>query len=349
MGQRMIAPTGSESDSPAATPDAHGQSALASGHRVWSTAVGWLRRYGTVVLLLALIVIFALASPSFLTSRNLTGLLVTQAVVACVAFAALFPLIIGEFDLSLGYMVGFIAILGGYVGGHGGGTVSVFAPMIAAGLLIGLINGILTVKFQISSFISTLGTGIILSGLAQGLSNGEVLFTGIPDVMVTIGRQDFLGVPISIWLVLVIAAILLYVTEHTPFGRRLFAIGGSERVAFLAGIATRRLKVIAFVLAGLLVSIAATFELGAAGAANPTFGPEVLLPAYAAVFLGVTTYRPGYYNVVGTLVAIVILAVGFNGLSLLGVPFWVQPLFNGAVLLVAVLLARSEARHVRVS
>jgi ribose transport system permease protein len=117
----------------------------------------------------------------------------------------------------------------------------------------------------------------------------------------------------------------------------------------LAGIPTKRLRVLSFVIAGLLVGAAAIFELGSSGAANPTFGPEVLLPGYAAVFLGVTTYKPGYYNFVGTIVAIVVLAVGFNGLSLLGVPFWAQPLFNGGVLLVAVLLARSEARHVKVS
>lgn len=346
----MTAEPGSKADSLAQAPSPGPQpGAMAVGRRIGAVTIGFLRRFGTVTLLVVLIVVFSAASPSFLTARNLTGLLVTQAVVGCVAFAALFPLIVGEFDLSLGYMVGFIAVLGAYVGDQHWGTFQVFAIMLIAGLVIGLVNGILTVKFKISSFISTLGTGIILSGLAQGLSGGQVLFAGVPSVMVTIGRDNYLGVPISVWLVVVLAAVLLYTTEHTPFGRRLFAIGGSERVAFLAGIATQRLKVVAFLLAGLLVAIGAIFELGAAGAANPTFGPEVLLPAYAAVFLGVTTYKPGYYNVVGTVVAIVILAVGFNGLSLLGVPFWVQPLFNGAVLLVAVLLARSEARHVRVS
>lgn len=310
---------------------------------------GLARRFGTITLLILLIIYFTLASPSFMTVANINGLLTTQSVIACVAFAATFPLIVGEFDLSLGYMTGFITVLGGYVAGHGAPTWVIFAAMIVAGVVLGLINGILTVSFKISSFISTLGTGIILSGLAEGLSGGQVLFNGIPPIMTEIGRNNFLGMPISVWLVLVLACLLLYVTEHTPFGRRLFAIGGSERVAFLAGIPTKRLKILAFVIAGLLISVAAIFELGSSGAANPTFGPEVLLPGYAAVFLGVTTYKPGYYNFVGTVVAIIVLAVGFNGLSLLGVPFWAQPLFNGGVLLVAVLLARSEARHVKVS
>jgi ribose transport system permease protein len=311
--------------------------------------VSVLRKYGTVVLLGALILAFWLSSPSFLTSRNWSSLLVAQAVVGCVSFAAIFPLVVGEFDLSLGYMLGFVAVLGAYVGEHGGGTWSVLGIVVGAGLLLGLANGVLTVYFKISSFISTLGVGIVLSGIAQGLSGGQVQFSGVPSAFITIGRHKFWGMAISVWLLLLLGLILLYVTEYTPLGRRMYATGGSERVAFLAGIATRRIKVLAFVLAGLMISIGVVFQLGAAGAADPTFGPELLLPAYAAVFLGVTTYRPGYYNVVGTIVAILVLAVGFNGLSLLGVPFWVQPVFNGAVLLIAVLIARSEARHVRVA
>jgi ribose transport system permease protein len=107
-------------------------------------------------------------------------------------------------------------------------------------------------------------------------------------------------------------------------------------------------KLLAFAGAGLLVGIAAVFQLGQAGAASPGYGPELLLPAYAACFLGVSTYHPGYYNVPGALIAILLLGVGFNGLSIMGVPFWVQPVFNGAVLLVAVLTARAEARRVKV-
>lgn len=316
-----------------------------------------VRTYATVVLLIVLCVVFSFASPSFLTTQNWTNLLVTQSVIGCVAFAALFPLIVGEFDLSLGYMVGFITMLGAYVAsgagsynatGKSGSALAVVGVMLGTGLVVGLINGLLTVYFKISSFISTLGVGIFLSGLALALSGGQVLFAGIPNFVTTIGRDHVAGVAISVWLVVLLGAILLYVFEHTPLGRQWYAVGGSEKVSFLAGIHTKRLKVLAFVMAGLVVAIGAIFELGSAGAANPTFGPDLLLPAYAAAFLGVTTYRLGYYNVLGTIVAILVLAVGFNGLSLLGVPFWGQPLFNGAVLLVAVLVARAEARHVRV-
>jgi ribose transport system permease protein len=219
--------------------------------------------------------------------------------------------------------------------------------MLLTGIVCGVVNGVLTVKFEISSFIATLGTGILLSGFTFALSSGQVIFSGVPPIITYIGQERFLGLGITVWLTIIIALILLYLTEHTPLGRKLYATGGSERVAFLAGIRTGRLKILAFAISGLLVAIGAVFDLGQSGAANPGFGPDLLLPAYAAAFLGVTSYRPGYYNIPGTIIAILLLAVGFNGLNLLGAPFWVQPIFNGAVLIIAVVTARAEARHIK--
>jgi ribose transport system permease protein len=307
-----------------------------------------VNRYATVLLLGVLVVAFSLASDKFLTTQNWQNLLVAQGVVACVTLAAILPLVAGEFDLSLGYLIGVLAMLGAYLAKHGAGGAEVIAAIVAAGIAVGVVNGVLTVFFKISSFIATLGVGILLSGVTLGLSGGQVLFSGIPAAITNLGKGSFLGIATTVWLALGLAMLLLYVLEHTPFGRRLYAVGGSERVAFLAGVRTGWMKIAAFTAAGALVGVGAVFELGQSGAANPGFGPDLLLPAYAAAFLGVTTYRPGYYNVPGAIVAIVLLAVGFNGLNLLGAPFWVQPIFNGAVLLIAVITARAEARHVKV-
>jgi ribose transport system permease protein len=238
-------------------------------------------------------------------------------------------------------------MFGAFLGEEGFTAAIVIPGMLIAGALVGLVNGLLTVKLHISSFIATLGTGIVLSGVTLGISNGQVLFSGIPKLLTTIGQGRLLGLGVSVWLTLVLALIMFFVLEHTPFGRRLYAIGGSERVAFLAGVPTARMKITAFAVAGLLVGVGAIFALGQTGAGNPSFGPELLLPAYAAAFLSVTTYRPGYYNVPGIVVAIILLAVGFNGMNLLGAPFWAQPIFNGAVLLLAVVTARAESRQIR--
>jgi ribose transport system permease protein len=220
--------------------------------------------------------------------------------------------------------------------------------MVVGGMLIGLINGLLVVKWRISAFVATLGTGFILSALTEGISGGTLLFGGSYKILVNLADDKVAGIGISVLAALVIALIMLWLLEHVPLGRKWYAIGGSERVAFLAGVPTKRLRVLAFVAAGLLVSVAAIFQLGSAADADPTFGPQLLLPAYATVFVGVTTHRPGYYNVVGTVVGLLVLAVGFNGLTLLGVPVWVEPLFDGVILIAAVLLARAEARTIKV-
>jgi ribose transport system permease protein len=302
--------------------------------------------YGTAVLLLFLVVVFSILSTHFLTAANWQNLLIVQAVVSCIAFAALFPLVAGEFDLSLGTLLGFLTMVGAYLGGAGYDAWVVIPAMVIGGALAGLVNGLLVVYFKISSFIATLGTGILISGLTMGLSDGQVLFDGIPQFVLSVGQGHFFGLGFTVWLTAAMAAVIFYVLEHMPFGRKLYAIGGSERVAFLAGIRTGALKVVAFSIAGTLTGIGAVFALGQNGAANPGFGPELLLPAYAACFLGVTTYRPGYYNIPGSVIAILLMAIGFNGLNLLGAPFWVQPIFNGSVLIIAVICARAEGRHV---
>ena len=304
------------------------------------------KRYTTLLIVIALLGVFSLLSPQFFTSLNLKNLLVVQVTVCCMAFAAILPLIVGEFDLSLGYALGFIMMLGAFLGGFGFTAITIIPAMLVAGLCIGALNGLLRITFNISSFIATLGVGIVLSGVTQGMSGGSVLYAGIPPILAAIGQHEFLGLAISVWLTIGLAIVLVLVLEHTPFGRQLYAIGGSERVAFLAGIRLNLYKVLAFAGAGLLVSIAALFELGQSGGANPLFGPELLLPAYAAAFLGVTTYRPGYFNIPGAVIAIVLLAVGFNGLNLLGVPYWLQPIFNGVVLILAVITAAAEGRQI---
>lgn len=332
-------------------PTTHGEpggSSKAASSTLTRAVLAGSRSFGTVLILVALIVLFSITADSFLSLRNIQNVLIVQTITALMTFGVMFPLIVGEFDLSVGYMIGFLAVLGAFLGGHGYGALTVIPAMIVAGGLIGLVNGLLTQRVGISSFIATLGVGIVLQGLTQGASGGKVLFDGIPQAVTTLGGSYAGPLAISVWLALAFAIALYYLLEQTPLGRSWYAVGGSERVAFLAGLRTGRLKIAAFAISGLLVGVASVLALGQSGSANPGFGPDLLLPAYAAAFLGVTTYRAGRYNVVGSVVGILLLAVGFNGLSLLGVPFWVQPIFNGGVLLLAVIVARAEARKVKV-
>lgn len=306
------------------------------------------RSFGSVVLLIALFVVFSFTSSAFFTGQNIKSVLIVQTIVAALTLGVLFPLIVGEFDLSIGFSLGFMSMFGAWLAKDGLGLVPMLVLLAAMGLFVGFVNGVLVEYFHISSFIATLATGTILQGVTFGLSGGQVLATNIPHFISKLGSSYAGPLGLAVWVIIGLAIVVFYVLEHTPFGRSLYAIGGNERVAYLAGIHTKRAKIICFMLGSLFVALAAVFSLGQNGSASPTFGPDLLLPTYAAAFLAVTTYRPGYYNVIGSIVGILLLAYGFNGLSLWNTPSWVQPIFNGSVLIIAVLTARSEARKVRV-
>ena len=147
------------------------------------------------------------------------------------------PLVVGEFDVSVGYMLGALVMAGAFVAGLGAGTITVVLVMVGGGGLVGLLNGLLTVRARISSFIGTLGVGIILEGVTQGISNGEVLYEGIPKSIMAIGAGYVGGLAIAVWAAIAIAVMLFYVLEYTPLGRRWYAIGGSGEGRISGGLA----------------------------------------------------------------------------------------------------------------
>jgi ribose transport system permease protein len=302
-------------------------------------------RHSILLLIVVLFIVFSLAEPdTFPTSANLKGLAIGQAVSALLALSVLLVVVAGEFDLSVGYVLGFGAVLAARIGGSGTAGILTLVIALAAGVAIGLVSGTLVARFRVNSLIATLGVGLAVSGLSVGVSGGQTLSANIPGIFRDIARTRVIGLELAVWIVLAIGAVMYVVFVYTPLGRKLYATGGSERVARMVGIRTRALKVGVFAVAGLLAALAGSLQLGLSGAANPDFGSNLLLPAFAAVFLGSTTVRPGFFNVWGTLLAIALLAIGFSGLSLMGVPFWVEPVFDGVALVIGVLLSRSETR-----
>jgi ribose transport system permease protein len=303
---------------------------------------GILRHHVILLLVVALIIVFSYLEPrTFPTLANVHGIVLGQAVSALLALAVLLVVVTGEFDLSVGYILGFSAVLGAALTGVAGLPALVgFAASLFAGGLIGLFSGTLAARLGVNSLIATLGVGLAVSGLSVGVSGGQILSTNIPPFFKTMARTPLLGFGGAAWVVLVVAVVMYVVLTQTPVGRKLYATGGSEQVARLVGIRVSLLKTMAFVIAGVLAALAGSLQLGLSGAANPTFGANLLLPAFAAVFLGSTTVRPGFFNVWGTILAILLLAIGFSGLSLAGAPFWMEPVFDGIALIVGVLLSR---------
>lgn len=306
---------------------------------------GFLERYVVFAILAAAIAVFWVLAPStFGTAQNASTIIGQQTVGLLAALALLIPLVVGEYDMSVGYTAGFAGIVAAKVGAVAGGATAI-AVVVLAALIIGAVNGYLVVYRRINSLIVTLGVGFVISGLSIGFSGSSTISVGIPELILAIPTTEVLGFGMDVWIVVALIAVVYLVLARTPLGREMYAVGSNERVAKLAGVRTDRMRVGAFMASALVASVAGIMQLGIAGAALPSFGSNLLLPAFAGVFLGSTFIDPGRFNVMGTVLASLLLAVGFSGLSLLGADFWVQPVFSGLVLIGAVLL--SQVRRAR--
>lgn len=306
-----------------------------SAHEVLAVGLG---RFGVLIVLIAVFIAFSLLRPAtFPTVLNIQTMAEIEAVSIILAGAVLIPLVVGEFDLSVGNVLGFAGIM--VVKLDGLPIALDIAIVLLLGAAIGLLNGLVVTKLQVNSFIATLGASTAIGGLSLAFSNGRVLFEGLPQSLFTLGRTAILGVNLGTIYATVILAAIWYVLEHMPVGRQMYGIGGNRMVARLSGVRVGRLTTGCFAFSALIASIAGVLETAQNGSADPTFGPNFLLPAFAGVFLGATTIKLGTPNVLGTVVAVTLLTVITSGLGQLGAPEWVEPVFDGVVLICAVALS----------
>ncbi len=301
-------------------------------------AFDFVNKYLLVMILIAVCIGFSIALPnSFFTWENFRTVGNEQIVVVLLALGATLPLIVGEFDLGVGYVLGIgQALVVGFISRDGFGiTGSIVLGLVLCGL-VGLFNGILVVKFRISALIATLATGSILTGVVFAYTGGQVLYGNVPKAYIQIARGEALGLPLPIWYALGIVIVLAVFYSFVPTGRRMYAIGGNRQAALLSGIKVDRLIIASFVGSAVLAGFAGVMISSRLGSAQPGLGPQFLLPAFAAAFLGATTIRPGRFNLVGTVVAVYTLAFAITGLQQSGVPSWFEYVFNGIALIVAV-------------
>ena len=300
-----------------------------------------LRQCGTLIALVVLVVSFSFAAPeAFASAANMFNLLQQITTLAIVAVAATFVMAIGEFDLSVGFVASLAAILAFALFGIGVSVALAFAAGLLAGAAAGFANGVLVARFEIPSFVATLAVGTILSGLSYWASGGTSLFSGVPEGFKALGRGSLLGLPVlSLWMLATLAAAAI-VFAKTRFGRRIHAIGANVQAARLVGLPVVRDRVVTFAIAGALSALAGLLLAARLGSAQHTMGEALLLPAYAAVFLGTTASRTGTPNIGGTLLGVVIAGVIANGLTILGVEPFVQRMVTGGIIIAAVLVRR---------
>lgn len=305
-----------------------------------------LARYGLAIILFVLVAGFSLARPSsFATIDNYRAILNNQAVVVLLALAAMMPLIIGEFDLSVAGVLGTSqALVTGLCALQGLSPAAAVLLALLAGGVLGLVNGVVIVKFKINAFVTTLASGTVIGGLVIWYTGGAPIYTGVPAALTRLARGQLFGVPLPVVYVVLVAAVLWFVLARLPVGRRLYAVGGNRRAAQLSGIPADRILIATFVASGLLAALAGVVLGSQLGSVVPGGESAYLLPAFAGAFLGATAIEPGRFNPIGTVLAAYALSVAVSGLQQLGAPFWVQPVFNGAVLVVAVGLSGYAAR-----
>lgn len=307
-------------------------------------------------LTIGLAVLFSLLPATagvFNSSSNFKIILASQAAVVLVTLAVLVPIVVNVWDFTPGANAGLSCIVAAYTVSTSGSFPLAIVACLAMSLLVALFNAALVVGLRVHSVIATLGMTILIAGTIQAITNGESIVNGAPLGLTSWASDTTLGIPniAYIGIVALIGTDLLL--RKTPFGRYLFATGSNRRAARLLGLKTNLVTTVAFLISGALAGIGGVLLLAQTGSGNPTLGPDLTLPAYAAVFLGTVAISPGRWNVWGTAWAILFLAIISSGLVLAGANNAMTQFANGAALLVGVglsnLVARQRGRTIEVA
>lgn len=314
------------------------------GAAAWSMQI--ITRYGLLLLCVLLTLLFSVLSPSFASMLTLQAILASKAKIALLALAATIPMIVGKIDLNVGFGIVLWHILAITLQvEYGFSWQMAVLTVLAISAVYGLLNGILVALADIDSFVATLGSGTVLYAVALWHSGGRQIVGDLPDAFTALHHTEIFGIPVGAFYVLAVAIILWLITEHTPLGRCMYAVGGNPAAARLNGIAVNKFTIGAFIASSVLTGFSGVLIAAEQGVGQASVGMDYLLPALVGAFLGSTTIRPGRVNVWGTVVGIAILAIGIAGIQQFGGDFWVEPLFNGATLLLSITLAGYAQRR----
>lgn len=310
-----------------------------SRRQIW---VDRAERFGLVAAWIAVIVVFGAIRPeTFLSWANFSTILGSQAVLVVVTLGLIIPLTAGDYDLSIASVLTLsamlVAVLNVWVGLP---IAAAILLALAAGVLVGFLNGFFVIYFRIHSLIVTLGMGTFIHGVTLWFSNTQTISGVSIDLVRAVIITRVFGIPLAFYYALIVAIVIWYVFSYTALGQRLLFVGRGREVARLSGINVDRMRWGCLMVSAFLGAFAGVIYAGTIGAADPNSGLTYLLPAFAAAFLGATSIQPGRFNPIGSVIAVYFLVTGITGLSILGVSTFVQDLFYGGALIIAVTLSQ---------
>jgi ribose transport system permease protein len=313
------------------------------GSRVWR-GLRPEKLSGLYVWILLCVIFGVWAPQTFPTWSNVQVIASGAAITAMIALVLLVPLSAGVFDLSVAANVGLSTVITLNLVSSRHSIAEAVIVAVAVSTAVGVFNGFVVNNLHVDSFIATLGSSSLLAALSYWVCNGGQITLPTDSSLNSLGIGSWIGIPKPAIYALVLAAVLWYFLEYTPTGRSIFATGGNMQAARLAGLRVRRIVFGTLAASGFLTGLIGVILASVLGSGNPSVGPSYLLPAFSAAFLGATQILAPRFNVPGTLVAIILLATGVQGLQLVGAPVWVTDLFDGAALIVAVALAARASR-----
>ena len=290
---------------------------------------------------LLILVLGALRPEQMFAWNSYATMLGSNAMVIVLTLALMIPLVAGDFDLSVAATMGLASMLIAVLNVRLGLPIlPAIGLALLAGAAVGAVNAFFVLFFGIHSLIVTLGSGSFVGGLILWVSDGQTVAGVSMDLVRAVILTRLLGVPLGFWYAAGLTAVVWYAFQHTALGRRLLFVGRGREVARLSGVSVGRMRAGALVASGVVAALAGVLYTGMRGAADPSSALAYLLPAFAAAFLGSTAIYPGRFNAPGALVAVLFLSTGIMGLTFLGVESFVQNLFYGGGLILAVSLSQ---------
>ena len=314
----------------------------------------------TFIALIAVVLFFSFAAPNFLSTANVVIMAEHVALNAFLAIGMTFVIITGGIDLSVGSIVGLCGMVAGYLVLNGidlqiGYTiyfnvVEIALITLAVGVAIGAVNGLLITRLNVAPFIATLGVLYVARGMALLSSDGRTFpnLVGKPDLGTTgfgfLGVGKLLGLPVSIWILIVVALGAAYLARYTPLGRHIFAVGGNERAARISGVRVSMVKMFVYMFSGFCAAIVGLIISSELMASHPATGESFELNAIAAAVLGGTSMSGGRGTIGGTIVGAFVIGILSDGLVMMGVSSFWQMVIKGLVIIVAVVVDQAQRR-----